>query len=124
MKRKIVFALFVAGIALLFGIAFAGAESDNAALVVRLDEDCAWFDGDLVAEGSVHYAEAQNGQWTLSCKGEIIDGLPISRAVTVKSTDDAPVGDCFTPFGVTYNWHVTYTPSGKSSFVCHGDLTP
>ena len=78
----------------------------------------------LAGEGSVHYVETQNGKWKLSCHGDIVKGLPIDKAVIAQSTVDNPIGECFTPFGSTFDWHVTYSPSGMSSFGCQGDLTP
>src|SRR5262245_66691506 len=104
---------------------FAAAKSENAALVIKIDGEgwpdpdncCFWDFGiqGLVGQGSIHYVETQNGQWRLSCHGEIVEGLPISKAVTASSTDDNPIGGCFTPFGATFDWHVTYSPSGLSS---------
>jgi hypothetical protein len=70
--------------------------------------------------------ETQNGKWSLSCIGEaeIIEGPPLDRGLQFKSTADDPLGFCFTPFGQTEKFHTTITPSGQSTFVCQGDLTP
>ena len=109
---------------MILGVAVVAADSDNAALVVSLDEGCEWWTGSLEAEGSVHYVETNNGKWKLSCIGEIVAGSLPEATIHIKSTSDDPVGTCFTPFGDTYDWRETYTPSGESSLVCQGDLTP
>jgi hypothetical protein len=120
----------VLGVLMVAPLAFAAAKSEHAALVVKLDEDCQWYtgdtaeDSDIVAEGSVHYVETQNEKWKLSCHGDIVKGLPIDKAVILHSTAGDPQGECSTPFGSTFNWHITFSPSGTSSFSCHGDLTP
>jgi hypothetical protein len=123
MKRALLSSLVLAAV-LLFGVTFAAAESDNAALIIRVAGGCTWDFGDLEAEGSVFYVEAKNGKWTLSCHGEIVEGLPIDRAVAVQSTADDPINKCFTPFGATEDWQATFTPSGRSHTICKGDLTP
>lgn len=107
-----------------FGTLSAFADSDMAARVVRLDEGCRWNAGPLQAEGSVHVVETQNGTWKISCVGDIVEGPSLDRAVQFRSTPDAPLGECTTPFGSTTKWHMLYAPSGESSFVCSGDLTP
>ena len=123
MKRALL-VLYILAMALMFPVTFAAAKSEKAALVVNLDEGCEWFLDGLVAEGSVHYVETQHGKWTLSCHGDIVEGLPIDTAVIAHSTADNPLGECFTPFGSTSDWHATFSPSGTSSFGCQGDLTP
>jgi hypothetical protein len=65
MKRTLL-SLLVPLAVLIFGVNFAAADSDNAALVVRLDGGCEWSFGDLEAEGGLHYVEASNGNWILS----------------------------------------------------------
>jgi hypothetical protein len=96
----------------------------NGALIINLDEDCEWSFGGLVAKGGLHYVETPDGKWTLACQGDIVAGLPIDQAVRFKSTPDDPVGVCFTPFDTTLDWQATYSPSGKSTFICQGELTP
>jgi len=123
--RKRLLTLLVLAAVLLFSATLVSADSDNSALVVRLDgNECEWFFGSLAAEGGLQYVETQNGKWTLSCHGDIVAGLPIDQAVTVMSTADDPAGVCFTPFGSTYDWQMTFSPDGTSSFTCQGDLTP
>lgn len=122
--KKVVFSILVLAAVLILSVTFAAADSDNAALVVKLDEGCEWFFDGLAAEGGLLYSEAQNGQWTLSCQGQIVSGLPLDQAVTIHSTEDDPAGLCFTPFGDTFDWQATFSPSGESSFTCHGDLIP
>jgi hypothetical protein len=122
MKRALLFCLMITTVWAV-GAPLAGADSDNnAALVVKYGEGCRWYFGDLAAEGSVHQVVTQNGRWKLSCIGQIVDGLPLDHAVQVKSTFDDPRRECGTPFGDTLKWHATFAPSGKSSFVCQGDL--
>ena len=124
MMKRTFLALLVLVTVLILGVTFAAADSDNAALVVSLDEGCNWFFGSLDAEGSVHYVETSNGKWTLSCHGDIVAGLPLDQAVVASSTADDPIGSCFTPFGSTFDWQASFSPSGESSFTCHGDLIP
>jgi hypothetical protein len=109
---------------LILGVISVTADSANAALVVKQNGGCNWWYGQLKGNGSVKYVETKNGKWTLSCQGSAGWEEPIHRAVQVKSTSAKSIGTCFTEFGTTSDWHMTFTPSGKSSFVCHGDLTP
>jgi len=94
---------------------------ESGALVISLDDECRWSFGDFVARGDLHYTESPNGTWTLVCQGDILSGLPDST-VRFKSTSDDPVGVCRTPFDTTLDWQAIYSPSGKSSFVCQGEL--
>lgn len=111
------------GVVLVFGTVSAAAGSENAAIVVREDYKCKWYSGSLHAFGRAKYVETSNGKWTLSCHGTISRGDLYGPARQVKSTDRNPIGECKTPLGITSNWHMTFSPSGKSSFVCRGDLT-
>lgn len=123
MKRAFFYSL-VFTLIFIFGALPAAADSDNAARPVKYDSGCWWFYDSLEAEGGQHYLETKNGRWKLSCHGVIVEELSIHRAVHVRSTADEPVGECTTPSGVTADWHATFTPSGRSSFICHGDRTP
>jgi len=111
-------------VVLVAGVSAAAADSDNAAIIITLDEGCVWYAGASVAGGSVHYVEVKNGKWNLTCIGNIVDGPLPEEAVVVQSTADDPLGACYTPFGETYDWHEVFSPSGQSSVVCHGDLSP
>lgn len=123
MKRVFFYSL-VFTIVFIFGVIPAAADSDNAARPVKYDTGCWWFYGSLEAEGGQHYLETKNGRWKLSCHGVIVEELSIHRAVHIKSTAYEPIGECSTPSGETFDWHATFTPSGQSSFICHGDRTP
>jgi hypothetical protein len=105
------------------GVIPAVADSENAALIISLDEDCVFGDGDLSAEGSVHYVETQSGKWKLTCQGTFTGGT-ISSALVLRSTAEYPIEGCFTPFGFTLDWTQKFSPSGNWSVSCHGDLTP
>jgi hypothetical protein len=111
------------GVVLVFGTVSAAAGSENAAIVVREDYGCRWWTDSSRAFGSMKYVRTSNGKWTLSCHGTISRGMPIDSAVQLRSTDRNPKGECKTPYGITNNWHMTFSPSGKSSFVCHGEVT-
>jgi hypothetical protein len=111
------------GVMLVFGTVSAAAGSENGAIVVKEDIGCKWWSYPLRAFGSMQYVRTSNGKWTLSCHGTISKGLPIDSAVQLRSTDRNPKGLCETPLGDTNNWHMTFSPSGKSSFVCHGEVT-
>lgn len=98
--------------------AFAGP-----AFIIQLDEGCSWGsvdDAGFLATGSVQFVMNDGLQWMVSCHGEIIDGENPERAVVIRSTDDDPVGLCYTPFDTTENWHLVATPSGQSKFSCWG----
>lgn len=124
MKKALLVLLLVAAV-LVTGVAVAAADSDDAALIITLDEGCIWGTDILLAEGSVHYVEVKHGQWKLTCIGQIVDGPLPEQAVFNRSTEENPLeGFCQTPFGTTRNWQELYTPSGESTFVCHGDLSP
>lgn len=101
----------------------AVADSENAALIISLDEGCLGGHGELSTEGSVHYVETQNGKWKLTCQGTFTGGS-ISSAVVLKSTAENPIEGCFTPFGFTLTWTQKFSPSGNWSISCHGGLTP
>jgi hypothetical protein len=120
--KRILLLLQILAMVLILSVTFAAAKNENAALVIKipnpvLPEDfCVWdynIQG-LVGEGSVHYVETQNGKWKLSCHGEVVEGLPIKKAVIAHSTADNPIGECFTPFGSTFDWHLTYSPSAST----------
>ena len=102
----------------------AVAESDNAAVVIKIDEDVCFggVDG-LSSEGTVHYVETSNGKWKLTCQGTYSGGS-ISSALVNRSTDENPLDGCFTPFGVSFTWTEVYSPSGHWKISCQGDLTP
>jgi hypothetical protein len=108
-KRPMLF-LQILAMAVMFSGTFAAAKSENAALLVNLVAGCEWFLDGLVAEGSIHYVETQNGKWKPSCQGNIVEGLPIEKAVIAHSTADHPLGECVTPFGSTFDWHATFSP--------------
>ncbi len=116
--------LFAVSLVLLLAVSTAFADSDNAAIVIHLDEGCRWFAGPLEAAGSVHYVQTQNGQWNLTCVGEQVAGPSLKKAVVEKSTDANPLGTCYTPFGSTEDFQAVFTPSGQWKVTCHGDLTP
>ena len=126
--KSALLAFLVSTTILILGVTTAAADSNSAALIVTLDEGCSWYfesnSSIVAAEGSVHYVQTQNGRWKLSCIGDIVDGLPLDKAIVINSTADNPIAFCNTPFGSTNDVHMTFSPSGKSNFVCHGDLTP
>jgi hypothetical protein len=123
--KKALLVFLVLALVLVVGVAIAAADSDNAALVISLDEGCEWWTDTMEAAGSVHYAEAMNGKWKLTCIGEIVDGPLPEQTFIRRSTAENPLDEiCYTPFGETYDWREVYTPSGESSLVCHGDLSP
>lgn len=102
----------------------AAADSPMSAVVVRIDGVCrASFDG-LVAVGDVRDVLTSNGKWKLSCAGDIVEGTAPSTALVVRSTEDDPVATCNTPYAVTHTSVTVFTPSGKWSMACHGDITP
>jgi hypothetical protein len=121
MKRVALVVLLLVGV-LIFGVVSATADTENVSMVVQNDFKCRWQSGSLHASGRAKYVETSNGKWTLSCHGTISRGDMFGPARQLKSTDRAPRGICSTPFGTTNNWHMVFSPSGKSSFVCHGDL--
>lgn len=123
MRRAFFYSLLFS-LVFIFGVIPAAADSDNATRPVKYDTGCWWFYRSLEAEGGQHYLETKNGRWKLSCHGFIVEEFSIRRAVHVKSTADEPIGECTTPSGSTTNWQATFTPSGRSSFICHGDRTP
>jgi hypothetical protein len=53
--------LIVLSAVLIFGVTFAAAESDNAALIIKLDEGCEWQFGGLTAAGRLHYEKLKMG---------------------------------------------------------------
>lgn len=112
-------------IALALSVASASAFADPA-LVVHLDEGCSWFintaDFSAGAEGNTHFVLNDGDQWVLSCHGEIVAGDIPESAKVYKSTNDAPSLYCITGFGITYNVHVNFTPSGNSKFTCWGTV--
>jgi hypothetical protein len=95
--------------------AFAGP-----AIVVMIDDACGWGDDNYTAMGDVHFVLNDGLQWVLSCKGEIIEGDSLKKAMVLRSSDDEPVGPCYTPSGFTMNWQMVFTPSGKSQMTCWG----
>lgn len=120
MKRALVLFLILA-VVLLLGVTVAAADSENSALVIKLDQGCVWFYDGLLAKGSAVFVGTQNGNWKLTCTGKLFRGLTSpDRAVQTRSTSDDSLGVCITPFGTTANWHVTFSPSGKSSMMCRG----
>jgi hypothetical protein len=126
MKKALVLLAVAAALMILTAVTVT-ADSANAAMVVKNDGGCSWYYGDLNASGRIQYVETKDGKWTLSCKGEATSGGSIMKALHVKSTSAAPEGFCwvnFTEYGDTTDWELIFTPSGKSSFVCHGDLAP
>jgi hypothetical protein len=123
MKKRMI-SILVSLVFLVLGVSSVAADSDNAALVIKLDEGCSWSIWGLTAEGGARYIQTKNGRWTLSCKGDMVVGLPLDSAVQIRSTATAPLGFCVTPYGVTFDWHTTFSPSGESKFICRGDLAP
>jgi hypothetical protein len=105
------------------GVIPAVADSENAALIISLDEGCFGGVDELSTEGSVHYVEAENGKWKLTCQGTFTGGS-IGSALILRSTAENPIDGCFTPFGFTLDWTQKFSPSGNWSISCHGDLTP
>ena len=129
--KKLVALLVLAGLLALPAAAFADPpEHANAALIIKLDEGCAWSfvdeaGNEYPATGSVHYVETSNGTWNLTCRGTLVEGFaPPDSAIVRKSTSEDPLGPCFTPFDTTLDWHAHVTPSGQSTFSCQGDLSP
>lgn len=121
--KKVVLVFVLAAAVLVVGVTMAAADGDNAAIIITLDEGCEWYEGALVAGGSVHYVEVKNGKWKLTCIGNIVEGPLPEEAVVNHSTAGDPLGTCYTPFGETHDFQEIYTPSGESSLVCHGDLS-
>ena len=100
----------------------ATASGENAAIVNRIDDPiCTVAGGGLSAQATIHGVHTSNGQWKLTCRGELAPGTAPDSAVVVRSTDADPIDICWTPFGVTYNWQVVFSTSGKAMITCHGD---
>lgn len=100
----------------------ATASGENAAIVVKIDDPiCTVAGGGLSAQATLHGVFTSNGQWKLTCRGDLPPGTAPDSAVVVRSTDTHPIDICFTPFGVTFNWQVVFSASGKAMITCHGD---
>ena len=99
------------------------ADSDNAAVSVWFDDGCWWTTADNLSVGNAHIVAVNNGIWTMSCSGEVVDGEIPDSATVLRSTSDNPLGGCSVGgLGSTQDWHLVVTPSGKSKFTCHGEV--
>jgi hypothetical protein len=123
--RKALVALPALVVLLLIVVSGATADSDKAALVIKLDPPiCHLGASGLDAYGSVHNVFTSNGKWKLTCQADTYTGPTITKALVVRSRPDAPLDECWTPLGITYDWQVVFTPSGRSTLMCKGDLSP
>jgi|GEM_PF-2703565 len=108
--------------------ATSSAELNHAAIVVRFDGGCSWQSfsstGEgVLAEGSTQGVLTSTGKWKLSCAGEIVyNTFPLTEAIVLHSTDEAPLGTCFAATMITHNFIMVFSPSGESHFTCWGQL--
>ena len=119
MKLKILLA------SLLFACsASAFADSDKAAFTIWIDNACYWFmgeGGEIVSMADLHGVLLSNGMWKVNCHGEVIAGALPDTAMILHSFAKKPTGlCCLDSIGCTENVHVTVTPNGESTFICHG----
>jgi hypothetical protein len=119
MKLKV----FIAS--LLFALsATAVADSDKAAFTIWIDNACYWFmgeEGEIVSMADLHAILLNNGMWKVNCHGEVIAGTFPDKAMVLHSSTKKPTGlCCVETIGCTENVHVTVSPSGESTFICHG----
>jgi hypothetical protein len=104
------------------------AEFNRAAIVVRFDGGCSWqtiseTGEGVLAEGSTQGVLTSTGSWKLSCAGEIVyNTFPLTEAIILHSTDEAPLGTCFADTMTTQNFIMVFSPSGESHFTCWGQL--
>ena len=119
MKKYLLIVVVVIA-SLVLSVSAASADSDNAAIVVKSDGGCFWFAGPFSATGRLAYVQTQNGHWKLSCHADSYIGPSLSEAFVLKSSPRAPLGLCSAPAGVTDKFHIVFTPSGKTHFVCQG----
>lgn len=119
--RRVTTVLMVAiGMLLTFAVP-ATATGQNAAIVVRIDDPiCTVAGGGLSAQATIHGVFTSDGQWKLTCRGELPPGTAPDSAVVVRSTDADPIDICHTPFGVTFDWQVVFSASGTAMITCHG----
>jgi hypothetical protein len=109
-------------------LAAPSAELNHAAIVVRFDGGCSWQSfsstGEgVLAEGSTQGVLTSTGSWKLSCAGEIVyNTFPLTEAIILHSTDEAPLGTCFADTMITQNFIMVFSPSGESHFTCWGQL--
>lgn len=97
------------------------AQSENAAIVVNIDDDiCGWATPTTFSLGRIEAVLNSSGTWLLSCHGEVVEGELPDRAVVGRSTEDNPLGLCSIGGLSTLTWQITVAPSGKSKFTCHG----
>lgn len=112
-------ALFVlAGVAAMIGVKQVQAASANAAIVVN-DIGCSMLDGNgnpvLVTES--HVVSTSSGNSMITCKGDVAPSTSAKRAVHYDYSTTPTL--CSTTFGMTDDWHLVVTPSGKATLVCH-----
>jgi len=123
-----VIVVLVIAVLLVLAASIAHADSENAAIVIKIDDVCGWGapygDEGLFAQGDVYHVQTSNGTWKLSCKSDAFVGPSLDAAVIIRSTPDDPIGLCWTPLGATYTWQMVFTPGRQSSLSCHGDVTP
>jgi hypothetical protein len=104
------------------------AEFNRAAIVVRFDGGCSWQSISSTGEGVLAVGSTQGvltstGSWKLSCAGEIVyQTFPLTEAIVLHSTDEAPLGTCFADTMITQNFMMVFSPSGESHFTCWGQL--
>jgi hypothetical protein len=108
--------------------AASSAEFNRAAIVVRFDGGCSWqtiseTGEGVLAEGSTQGVLTSTGSWKLSCAGEIVyNTFPITEAIVLHSTNEAPLGTCFADTMITHNFLMVFSPSGESHFTCWGEV--
>jgi hypothetical protein len=99
----------------------AAASGEKAAIVVVIDDPiCTVAGGGLSAQATLHGVFTSDGQWKLTCRGELSPGTEPDSAVVVRSTTADPIDICHTPYGVTYDWQVVFSASGVATITCHG----
>ena len=109
-------------------LAASSAEFNQAAIVVRFDGGCSWqtiseTGEGVLAEGSTQGVLTSTGSWKLSCAGEIVyNTFPLTEAIVLHSTDEAPLGICFADTMTTQNFIMVFSPSGESHFTCWGQV--
>ena len=99
---------------------FSGTVFADPAIVIMVDNGCAWGDGERTAVGDVTHVINDGDVWILACEGTLVEGDPPKRALVGRSTEEEPLATCWTPFGETQDFHLNLTPSGRSKITCWG----
>lgn len=129
--KKFAGLLLISFMLTLFVQAVNAGNNGHGAIVVRIDDIC---EIDITTEdtgehylasGNLHYVETPDGLWNLTCHGDIYEQTStLEKTYNERSTLESPTIACYTLWDVTYENHVTLTPSGKAHIYCQGDLTP